>query len=112
MKCILFAILVTIGNSLNAKVPKRLEIDDDGGYVGLVVGISNTVGSDYTLIRLLQGLLQDASRALYDATEGIAYLKKIHIVVPRNWIQPTDDDIGRYDINYKGIKILKYELKI
>lgn len=103
MKCIIFAALLTIGYCLNAKIPKRLEIGEDGGYTGLVVGISNTVGQDYTLIKLIQERLQDASRALYDATEGLAFLKKIHIIVPRNWVMPTEDDIRRYGLNYKGL---------
>ena len=29
-----------------ASIPKKLEIDEEGGYVGLVVGISNTVAQD------------------------------------------------------------------
>ena len=30
-----------------ASIPKKLEIDEEGGYVGLVVGISNTVAQDW-----------------------------------------------------------------
>ena len=102
MRLFNFLILVKAAESITAKIPKKLEIEEDGGYVGLVVGISNTVAKDYSLIKLLQDRLQDASRALYDATEGMAYLKKIHIVVPRKWDKPTDDDTRRFDINFKG----------
>ena len=37
-----------------ASIPKKLEIDEEGGYVGLVVGISNTVGPDYSLVKLIR----------------------------------------------------------
>ena len=41
-----------------AKIPKKLEISEDGGYTGFVVGISNTVARDYSLIKMLEERLQ------------------------------------------------------
>ena len=93
MKGILLA-LFAIGNALNAKVPKRLEIDEDGGYIGLVVGISDTVAADYTLIRLLQELLQaefskknipivslESRELLWDKTPPAAYAERVEVFI-------------------------------
>jgi hypothetical protein len=47
--------------------------------------------SDYSLVKLLREQLTIASKSLYDATGGITYLKKVHIVVPRTWDAPTQE---------------------
>ena len=41
-----------------AKIPKKLEISEDGGYTGLVAGILNTIARDYSLIKMLEERLQ------------------------------------------------------
>ena len=103
MKILSLLICVQIGYSQYASVPKTLEIDEDGGYVGLVIGISNTVAQDYSLPKLISEKIASASETLYEAAEGRVYIKKITIVAPGNWERPTENEILRNELNYKGV---------
>lgn len=61
-----------------AKIPKKLEISEDGGYTGFVVGISNTVARDYSLIKMLEERLQ--ARAWKVLNEVFSKFEKIPIL--------------------------------
>ena len=80
-----------------------LELEPGGGYTGLVIGISNTVPEDYEIISMISEQMVQASRTLYEAAEGLVFLKKITIIAPSNWGMPTEGDINRYNMDFKGV---------
>ena len=64
MRNFILLLLVPISRPQTAKIPKKLEIQEDGGYTGFVVGISNTVARDYSLIKMLEERLQAEAHKL------------------------------------------------
>ena len=100
---ILHLTLVVAISAQYATLPKGLELEQGGGYTGLVIGISNTVPEDYGLIAKISEQMVQSSRTLYEAAEGLVFIKKVTIIVPANWERPTVGDIERYNMDFKGV---------
>ena len=99
----LSTLIATVAWAQYATMPKGLELEAGGGYTGLVVGISNTVPEDYELIAMISEQMTQSSRTLYEAAEGLVFIKKVTIIAPANWEMPTEGDIERYGMNFKGV---------
>ena len=99
----LSTLIATVAWAQYAAMPNGLVLEAGGGYTGLVVGISNTVPEDYELIAMISEQMVQSSRTLYEAAEGLVFIKKVTIIAPANWEMPTEGDITRYGMNFKGV---------
>ncbi|XP_038047849.1 calcium-activated chloride channel regulator 3A-1-like [Patiria miniata] len=62
----------------------------DGGYVNLLIGISDRVPSNPALLDRIKFVFTEASKFLFQATKQRAYFKDIHILVPESWEDSTE----------------------
>ncbi|XP_038047651.1 calcium-activated chloride channel regulator family member 3-like [Patiria miniata] len=65
----------------------------DGGYVNLLIGISDRVPNNPALLDRIMFVFTEASKFLFQATKKRAYFKDIHILVPESW-----EDSAEYSI--------------
>ncbi|XP_038047850.1 calcium-activated chloride channel regulator 3A-1-like [Patiria miniata] len=57
----------------------------DGGYVNLLIGISDRVPNNPALLDRIKLIFTEGSKFLFQATRKRVYFKDIHILVPESW---------------------------
>ncbi|KAK7069277.1 hypothetical protein SK128_016169 [Halocaridina rubra] len=83
--------VVTVGGTSRAKLV-------DNGYEGVVVAISQEIDESLgpPIIKAIKEMIEESSRRLFRATQGRAYFRDVHILIPKSW---TNTQVNRTALN-------------
>ncbi|XP_075543071.1 calcium-activated chloride channel regulator 2-like isoform X6 [Dermacentor variabilis] len=69
----------------DGRVNAVIELQDDGGYVGVVVAVHEALPAESELVEQLKSVLSRSSAFLHRATRGLVYFRDVTIALPPHW---------------------------
>ncbi|XP_070389544.1 calcium-activated chloride channel regulator 1-like isoform X2 [Dermacentor albipictus] len=69
----------------DVRVNAVIELQDDGGYVGVVVAVHEALPAESELVEQLKSVLSRSSVFLHRATRGLVYFRDVTIALPPHW---------------------------
>ncbi|XP_049520451.1 calcium-activated chloride channel regulator 4A [Dermacentor silvarum] len=69
----------------DGRVNAAIQLQDDGGYVDIVVAVHEALPVESQLVEQLKSVLSRSSAFLHRATRGLVYFREVTIALPPHW---------------------------